>query len=322
MRPPMENDIICQECSDRYSSLLRSARERTVEVNRTIQKDVEYEVSSNRQSGQTLLESGAKALAESALQPHSTRRKHPSLVGYFLMAIGLGAIALSVRYASTILAFGGLGLTFWGVLAFFIQPEKYVQKDLMGATAAASLRSIDSLMIGMGYREKGVYIPTANSDKAVVFVPSEPFSKIPESTATEGKTFLNDPDGLLVVPPGLALASLIEKKLGFKLKNCGIEPLLRRLPEVLIDDLEIVRDVEIDYKGDTVTFKLVDSIYADFCREVRDTSRRCGLGCPMCSALACTLSIATGKPVVFEEDKALSKTATVSSYKLLSEDRL
>jgi hypothetical protein len=263
-------------------------------------------------------------VAERALQAQlSTRRKHSSLVGYFLIGIGLGAIVLSVRYASTILAFGGLGLTFWGVLALFIQPEKYVQSGLMSATAAASLRSIDNLMIGMGYREKGVYIPTASSEKAVVFIPSEPFSKIPQNTAaTEGKTFLNDPEGLLVIPPGLALSSLIEKKLGFKLKNCGVEALLRRLPEVLIDDLEIVRDVEIDYKGDTITFKLIDSIYADFCREVRDTSRRCGLGCPMCSALACTLSIASGKPVVFEEDKALGKGTTVTSFKVLSEDRL
>jgi hypothetical protein len=240
-----------------------------------------------------------------------------------LLGLGLLALAVSVLFTSTILTFIGLGLAFWGMLMFFIRPHNYVRSDLLNATAMSSLKTIDKILLGMGYSEKGVYIPTNGVDKIMVFVPSEPFSRIPQPAQIEGKTSLTDPAGLLVVPPGLALANLIEKKLGFALKNCGIDTLIRALPKVLTEDLEIVRDFEAEVIGDRVEVKLVDSIYADFCREVRDSSRRCGLGCPMCSALACTIALASGKPVLFEEDKqSPDKKTTESSYQLLSQPRL
>jgi hypothetical protein len=241
----------------------------------------------------------------------------------FLLAVGIVALVAAIVFVSTISVFIGLGLTFWGLLSFFIQPNKYVKSDLMNATAISSLRTIDKMMIGMGYREKGVYIRAGDSDRAVVFVPSEPFSKIPEVSNVEDRIFLSSPEGLLVPPPGLALASLIEKKLGFNLKNCGIETLVEALPKVLVEDLEIVKDVEIEVSKDTVKFKLFESIYSDFCVEVRDTSRRCGLGCPMCSALASILAVATGKPILYEEDRTSDDhKITESVYQIISGQRL
>jgi hypothetical protein len=252
------------------------------------------------------------------------QRHNTTLVGCLLLGIGLGALAAAIVFASTILSFIGLGLTLWGSLMFFVQPRNYVRSDLMNATAISSLKTIDKMMMGMGYREKGVYIQAHDSDKAVVFVPSEPFSMIPQvSSFEEDRTFLSEPAGLLVPPPGLALAGLIEKKLGFKLKNCGLEALVEALPKVLVEDLEIVKDVEIEVREDSVHIKLYDSIYADFCAEVRDTSRRCGLGCPMCSALASILAIATGKPVLYEEDKTSEDTrVTESVYQIINRSRL
>jgi hypothetical protein len=261
---------------------------------------------------------------EAQLPETPTVRKRPvtHLVGYLLLGIGFVALTASVLFTSTILTFIGLGLAVWGMLAFFVQPQEYVKSDLMNATAQSSLKTIENMMVGMGYGEKGVYIP-AGKEKVVVFVPSEPFSMLPESVAVEGKTFLTDPKGMLVVPPGLALANLIEKKLGFTLKNCGVETVVHALPKVLVEDLEIVRDVEIEVKDDRIGVKLVDSIYADFCKEMRETSRRCGLGCPMCSALACILAVASGKPVLFDEDEqTLDKKTTYSTYELLNRTRL
>jgi len=252
-----------------------------------------------------------------------SRRRSSQLVGYFLLGIGLVALIVSVSSTSTILAFVGLGLSLWGVLALFIQPEKYVASNLMNATALSSMKTFDSMMMGLGYRERGVYIPsTDGSSEAVVFVPSEPFSLIPQSSAIEGKSFLKDPQGLLVVPPGLALSTLIEKKLGFSVKNCGLEKLVQALPKALVE-LEIVRDVGIKVAGDHVDFTLFDSVYSDFCQQIRDKSRPCALGCPMCSALACILAVATGKPVMFEEDKLSGdKNISTSSYRVISGQRL
>jgi hypothetical protein len=179
------------------------------------------------------------------------------------------------------------------------------------------------MMLGMGYGEKGVYIRAEDSGKAVVFIPSEPFSMIPEVSDSKDTMFIPNPKGLLVPPPGSALATLIENKLALKLKNCGLETLVEGLPKVLVEDLEIVKDVEIEVTGDIVRFRLYNSIYADFCSEVRDTSRRCGMGCPMCSALACLLTIATGRPVIYNEDTMSGDNQiTESSYQLVSGHRL
>jgi hypothetical protein len=252
------------------------------------------------------------------------QRRNTTLVGCFLLGIGLAVLVASIVLNSTTLAFIGLGLTLWGTLAFFVQPKAYVSSDLMNATAISSLKTIDNMLLALGYREKGVYIRAYDSDKAVVFLPSEPFSMIPQvSELGNEATFLRDPDGVLVSPPGSALAALIEKKLGFKLKNCGVDALAQALPKVLVEDLEIVKDVEIEAKDDYVRFKLYDSIYADFCYQVRDSSRRCALGCPMCSALANILAVATGKPVIYEEDKMSDDRKTTESvYHLISGPRL
>ena len=328
----MSGDILCEECSERYSALLRTARSKTSDMDRRLSGLADHSAISveNRNADQTesvlelpVAEDLPQLGHELPERPAIRKSQHVSrLAGYLLLGIGLVTLTASVLITSTILTFIGLGLAFWGILAFFVQPQGYVKSDLMDATALSSLKTIDKMMIGMGYREKGVYIPTGN-EKAVVFVPSEPFSRLPDSSAVEGKTFLDDPRGMLVVPPGLALASLIEKKLGFTLKNCGVETVVRALPKVLVEDLEIVRDVQVKVKGDRVDLKLVDSIYADFCKGIRETSRRCGLGCPMCSALACILAIASGKPVLFEEDILSSdKRTTSSSYELLNRSRL
>jgi len=334
-------DILCEDCAERYSRLLRTQLDKTGELNALVSKvtrstpvlttSVEESIATGRSTAETLLQPTQK-MQESGQetkkifsQPKELRqeRRPTTVVGFFLLGIGMIALVAAVVFASTISAFIGLGLTFWGMLGFFIEPEKYVKSDLMNATAISSLRTVDKMMQVMGYGEKGVYIQAGDSDKAVVFVPSEPFSMIPERSDVEDKTFLSNPSGMLVPPPGLALATLIENKLGFKVKRCGLEALLDALPKVLVEDLQIVKDVEIEVTKDTVRFKLYDSIYADFCSEVRETSRRCGLGCPMCSALATILTIATGKPILYEEDKMSDDhKITESVYQLISGRRL
>ncbi len=310
----MNGDILCKECSETYSALLRDARSKTRDMDRRLSGLADQDAISvrtrNADQTESVLERPVTEVPpqlghEAQLPVTSAMRKsHPTsqLAGYLLLGIGFVVLTASVLFASTILTFIGLGLALWGMLAFFVQPQQYVKSDLMNATAQSSLKTIENMMVGMGYREKGVYIP-ARKEKVVVFVPLEPYSMLPESSVVEGKTFLKDPQGMLVVPPGLALANLIEKKLGFTLRNCGVETIVSALPRVLVEELEIVRDVEIEVKDDRIGFKLVDSIYADFCRETRETNRRCGLGCPMCSALACILAVASGKPVLFDEDE-------------------
>ena len=329
MRPAIEGDIICRECATRYAAMLQTARSRTTNVQRSLNTLTEQQVlnvpaQELREGTSTVQIPKTQPLVD--LEPSATvgkPRRVTQLVGFVLLSIGLVALIASVMLTSTILSFVGLGLAFWGMLAFFIQPQKHVKSFLMDTTALSSLKTIDRMMMATGYREKGVYVPT-EKEKAVVFVPLVPRARIPaEIKAIEDRTFSDDPLGMVVVPPGLALANLIEKNLGFTLRNCGVETVLQVLPKVLAEDLEVVRNVDIEVRGSKIDFKLVDSIYYDFCRKIRNTSKRCGLGCPMCSALACIIASASGKPVLLNEDELnTEKGTTLSSYEILNRPRL
>ena len=344
VRPARPNGTICQTCADSYSDLLRTQRARISEItskitqitdatsirpdrSKNVEPDAEVVQVTQALLSMPALDKRQAELETQALLSESQllrrQKRTASLVGYLLLAIGLFVSAASIILASTVSAFVGLGLTLWGMLSLFIQPKNYAKTDLMNATAISSLKTIDKMMVGIGYREKGVYIPTNEPARAVVFVPSEPFARIPQTSQLDGRIFLDDPEGLLVPPPGLTLAGLIEKKLSFNIRNCGVEVLVEALPKVLVEDLGIVRDVEIEVSEDTVKFRLYDSIYANFCSEVRESSRRWGLGCPMCSALAVVLASATGRPVVCEEDKVTDdKNTTESVYKIIRGPRL
>jgi len=262
-----------------------------------------------------------KELGRSSLhvQVRKKRRQPSTIAGYTMVATGIVSLAFSVYSSSTILAFIGLGLTFWGALLLFVRPQAYVRSDVMDSTALSSLKTIDRVMTSLGYVEKGVYIPAGNPERAVVFVPSEPFTRIPKAREIEDQTFIRNPKGIAMIPPGLALATMIEKHLGVNFSKCSLETLRERLPKLLVEDLEMMQDFDMQVDGNLVCFKFVESIYSGFCNQLRGSTRvTCALGCPICSAMACMLAIASGKPVSFEEDKFSADGKVLeSSYRIL-----
>jgi hypothetical protein len=260
---------------------------------------------------------------EVGIQGETAKVRHWSssaLVGYSLTSVGGVSLVTSVVFTSTVLAFIGLGLTFWGALLLFIRPRYYVRTDLMDSTALSSLKTIDRVITGLGYKEKGVYIPVSNPEKAVVFVPSEPMKEIPKPEEIEKQTFVKNPEGISLVPPGMALANLFEKELGVKFNDWSLEKMTERLPKLLIEDLEMVQDCTIKVDGDRVSFRFVESVFSEFCGQLKGTTKVCSsLGCPMCSAMACILAQVTHRPVRFDEDKyAVDGTTVESSYLLLT----
>jgi hypothetical protein len=260
---------------------------------------------------------------EARIQAETTRPRHWSssaLIGYALTGIGALSLVTSVVFTSIVLAFIGLGLTFWGALLLFIRPRYYVRTDVMDSTALSSLKTIDRVITGLGYSEKGIYIPVGNPEKAVVFVPSRPLEKIPKPEEIENQTFVKNPEGITIVPPGMALANLFEKELGVKFTDWSLEEMTKRLPKLLIENLEMVQDCTITKEGDRVNFRFVESVFSEFCAKLKGSTKVCSsMGCPMCSAMACVLAQVTHRPVKFDEDRFSIDRGTVdSSYVLLS----
>jgi len=242
-----------------------------------------------------------------------------AVIGYGLTGVGGLSLILSAVLTSTVLAFIGLGLTFWGALLLFIRPRHYVRSDLMDSTALSSLRSIDRVITSLGYNQKGIYMPASNPEKTVVFIPSQPLKEIPKIEQIEKEVFVKDPEGITIIPPGLALANFFEGQLGVKFAEWSLKEMTERLPKLLIENLEMVQDCTITVDNDNVTFKFVESVYSKFCAMLRDSTKVCSsLGCPMCSAMACVLAQVSHRPVEFDKDKYSTDGATVeSSYHIL-----
>jgi hypothetical protein len=248
-------------------------------------------------------------------------RKRPSaLAGYGLVGVGGISLILSVVFTSTVLAFIGLGLLFWGALLLFIRPRQYVRSDLMDSTALSSLATVDRVVRSLGYNQKGVYIPVHNPEKAVAFIPAQPNGRLPAPEQIEDQTFVKNPDGIAMVPPGMSLANLFEKELGIKFTETTMQDLAEKLPKLLIDDLEMVQDCQIKIDGNDVRFKFVESVYSEFCNRLRESTKVCSsLGCPLCSAMACVLAEVSGRPVEFDKDNYSTDGKTVESlYHILS----
>jgi hypothetical protein len=81
------------------------------------------------------------------------------LVSWFLLTLGLISIAFSINLESSVLAFIGLGLTFWGALTLYITTEKYVKEILLNSTLLPRLANMDKILTELGYHGKAVYLP-------------------------------------------------------------------------------------------------------------------------------------------------------------------
>jgi len=264
-----------------------------------------------------------------------------TMVAFIILIIGLFSITASILYSSTILAFIGLGLTFWGALLFYIKPKHYIQSALLPSTTLPILTTINQIIKELNLKGKAVYLPPRSLDEirsGKAFIPSKKETDIPPSEELTGeKIFHENPDGILLTPPGVSLANLFEDTLGTSFTKVDLNYLQNNMPKLLIEDLEIAEDVEIEVKtsevkkkltgsisliqtkNDGVYVKIIGSIYSDLCKKARELSSLCEtIGCPLCSSIAVALSRITGKPVTIEEAKPSQDGETIEvQYRIL-----
>ena len=259
------------------------------------------------------------------------------------MEVGSITLAVSIIYESSILAFVGLSLTFWGALLLIIGTEKYVQQPLLDSTIIPSLVHLNQTLTELKYQGKGVYLPPEylkDSETSRIFIPKNKNTDLPTPEKIKqqnDKIFLTNPDAMLIIPPGLSLSKLFEKTLGTSFAKVDLEYLQQNLPKLFIEDLEIAEDLEIQTnydetstkmtkrvsviktKYDAIQVKITNSVYKDTCRETRKLSRiHDAIGCPICSAIACALAKATGKPLIIENTEVTEDGKTIeANFQLL-----
>lgn len=259
-----------------------------------------------------------------------------------LLILGLIALLASVFYSSSVLAFMGLGLTFWGALLLYIRPEGYTRKALLNAAILPPLTTLDQMIQELNYRGNAVYLPPryfANPENTGIYIAKQKLATLPPPELIkeyENRLFVKNPEGLLLTPPGAELAKIFEKKLRTSFTRVNLDYLQRNLPRLLIEDLEIAENVEIEILPSnvsaeaadspspvqtfhTVHVRITDSICREICEDTNKLTNICGrIGCPICSSIACALTKAAGSPVMIESSQTSKDTKTTEIvYKIL-----
>jgi len=239
-----------------------------------------------------------------------------------MLVLGTVSLVVSIGYNSSILAFIGLGLVFWGAVLLYIKPEEYTRKTLLEAALSPSLGALNQMILELGYKGDATYLPPkyfTDPEATRICVSKYKYASLP--TPEQIQPFENQPlartaQGLLLTPPGFELSKLLEKSLGKSFIKTDLESLQQNLPKIFIEDLEIAENLELQAENDTskpqkgntasltpvrnttVHAIITKPIIRNTLKEAEETSQiTSSILCPLCSAIAIAIAKATGKPV-------------------------
>jgi hypothetical protein len=245
-----------------------------------------------------------------SLRSQLRKKRHLRSAGGAMITAGVASLFGSVIFGSSVLAFTGLGLTFWGVLLIFARAGRSIRVDVVSATIVPITSALTRILNSLDYTEKGIYIPD-NHGRVLLFIPSKDPSRLPTFEEASEITFLKEPNGVCIIPPGIGLAEVIQRELGVKPGSTDLEAIAKELPS-LLDDLEIARDVEIRIEGQEIGTRIVEPLSSGTSGSMRVTM--CDE--PISSAVACIAATALARPVKIE--KQTNTDGTVESvYRIL-----
>jgi len=261
-----------------------------------------------------------------------------------MLLLGIVALLASVIYTSSILAFIGLGLVFWGAILLYVEPEEHIRKVILDALILPSLTTLNQIVQELDYQGDATYLPPRyfqNPENSKIYMPKQKDAHLPtpEQIQThENQAFIKNPQALLLTPPGAELTRLFEKRLKTSFNNVDLNYLQQNLPRLFIEDLEIAENLEIEILPQqvlavrtsdssslvqaehyTVHVRITDPICKEICEESNKLTHTCGrIGCPICSSIGCALTRATGAPVMIETAQTSKTEKTIEvNYRVL-----
>jgi hypothetical protein len=265
-------------------------------------------------------------------QINNTKKRFRNLsltktTSWALLILGAVALAGSIIFTSSIPAFIGLGLVFWGIILLYIAPEEYSKTILLTTTTIALLSDVGRIIKDGKYEGKAVYLPPRylkDFESSKVYLTTEKTDKLPspaEIQQKETQPIFSDPNSILISPPGAELTRLFEKTLGTSFTKVDLHYVESNLPKLFIEDFEIAENTQITTENNKIHVKMENTVYKDAAEELRKHAFVLDLlGCPISSAVACILAKATGKPVVIEKYQISQDGRTVNvEYHLLEE---
>ena len=245
-------------------------------------------------------------------------------IGVVLITPGVLALVFSIVTDSQVLAFVGLGLTFWGALFFLVQPSRLVQESLLDATAAASYSTIDRIMSNLKYKGKCWYIPPYPKQaylpehlkglkEMIVFISANGSSELPSIEEIANKRFiLQNPKGVSITAPGAGLLDQLENELKLDPTQTDLQTLCETLPQQILENFQLAKEIEMKPEGDSIQLRIAGSVFRSlYIQEGLKSVHQ--LGCPLISALACAVAKTTGKAVTILALNFNSETDTTEA---------
>lgn len=242
-----------------------------------------------------------------------------------MLAIGTFTLLLSIYATSSLLAFIGLGLVFWGAILAYVRSGEYVKKALLIASLPPSIT--DRAIRESGFKGTVIYLPPKyfrDPRHTKIFIAREEgilFPQLEQVQEREELPLSEIQDGIVMDALGQPLCMLFENTLRQDFTKVDLTYLERNLPKLLIEELEAATAMDIHADADRIKVRLRNSVF-HFSRQVeRKTSiPSSGFSSIVASAIACSLARGTGKAVVVESEEADDTGKTVLiEYRLLSE---
>lgn len=260
------------------------------------------------------------------LELRKARRIPSGKIGIIFIVPGALSLIFAILNNSQILAFIGLGLTFWGALFFFVRPIKYVKSSLLDSTAISSYSTIDRIIKDLKYKGKSYYIPPYPKEvylpehlkglkNMIVFISADSGPGMPsiEEMAKSG-FLLENPKGICVAPPGLGLLTQFEKELRTDITKLDLKELCETLPPIILENFQLAKEIEMKTEKNQVHLKIFDSIYTNLYGREQNLKSVHFLGCPLISAITCAIAKTTGKIVTIYRDNVSPDGQTIEAW--------
>jgi hypothetical protein len=265
------------------------------------------------------------------------------VAGAILLFLGTASLIAAIIVSSSTPALIGLGLIFWGIILTYIQGDEYLKKTILDSTTTTLLTTLNETLETLDYKGKAVYLPPKyvnDPESPKVYMPKQEGEPLPSADITqklETQSSHRNTQGILITPPGTELAKLIETTLGTSFLRMNLENLQERLPNKLIEDLEVVTDFEIQRVVTEENKKSTESVQASDNEIIvkfttvafRETSKRAAelpaiysnIGCPLSSAIAVAFAKVTGKPVAIKSQHTSEDGQTNETHYVILEER-
>ncbi|HVP92557.1 MAG TPA: hypothetical protein VMS94_02310, partial [Acidobacteriota bacterium] len=243
---------------------------------------------------------------------------------------GILVLAFSILTESQVLAFIGLGLTFWGALFFLVSPVAYVRGSLLNTVSTPFYSTIDRILAGFKFTGKGLYIPSYPKDaylpehlkglkETVAFISADANLALPSVEEMATSVFeTKNPKGVIIIPPGSVLQEQFEKSMRTDLTKISLDDLCASLPQLIIENFQLAKDVSMRTENSQIHLTVINSIYKDLYQDAKLNSPRL-LGCPLVSAVACAIAKVTGKPVYLQSINVSSDAQLIEALYSLME---